>query len=134
MTPWTLNQRMNTRVVWLLALVLVAQALFPLQLHTTTAKDANGQTVVICTLQGYKAVQVDASGQLVDADSAALSNPHDSAAWAFSQLMGGAMPLPEMAQVSGPAPTAAVLPEYHYSYTPSPYQQLRSIRAPPVLS
>jgi hypothetical protein len=133
MTTSTHSNQNTARIIWLLALVLFAQALFPLQLHTAAVKASDGRVVVLCTLQGYKSVQVGADGQIVEVDKSQIGNPHHSAAWSFSQLMTGAVPFYFATPDFSHALNASSLPDYYYAYTPSSYQQSRSIRAPPVL-
>lgn len=121
----------RTPLVWSLACLLVAQALFPIQLHTRFAIGGDGQVMQICTLQGVKTVQLDP----VSGEEQVLAHSDDtrSPACAFSLLMAGA--------ITG---SAAVLPGWLMLATarvdpippkaPSaPVLRHTAIRAPPAL-
>lgn len=79
----------RTALVWVLACLLVAQALFPIQAHTRFAVDAAGEVVQICTLQGAKAVVLDP----VTGEQQPASHDDDgrSPACAFSLLLAAAV-------------------------------------------
>lgn len=75
-------------VVWTLALMLVAQALFPIQSHTRWAVTEDGRVVELCTLQGTVVVTLTRDGEL-PAESPAQQDDR-TAAMAFSQLLAEA--------------------------------------------
>lgn len=121
----------RTQLLWVLGCLLVGQALFPIQLHTTFAIGSDGQVMQICTLQGVKTVVIDpVTG---DEQLVAHSDDSRSPACTFSQLMAAAAVgttsvLPgwlALADVE-PAPLPRKAP-------PAPVLRHSSIRAPPAL-
>jgi len=116
---------------WILALVLLAQGLIPLQSHTRLAVNEAGIVVAVCTLEGVveQKLQLDIDQQPTPVDPDSPPNP----AMLFSQLMAEALlavdavqPLWLALQVSEPAP--AVIG----TLVRRPHR-LASIRAPPSL-
>lgn len=84
----TLRTRHYTRrLARALAMLLFVQLLLPIQAHARFERGAAGITVVVCTLQGTRDVEIG----LDDSDKAAPH--HDSAAMAFSDLLNHFTPL-----------------------------------------
>lgn len=123
----------RTRLVWALACLVVAQALFPIQLHTRFVVDDAGEVVQICTLKGTKTVVIDpASGQ-----QQVVDQHHDddrSPACAFSHLIAGAL-VTAAVVLPGWLDLAAVTPDpLPIKAPPAPSLRHAPIRAPPALS
>jgi hypothetical protein len=79
----THRRRSRGLLSWLLAYVLLAQALFPIQAHTQWVTDPEGMVVVICTLQGERTAVIGEDPE----DSNALDE-YSSPACVFSSLLG----------------------------------------------
>lgn len=118
-------------LVWALACLLVAQALFPIQLHTRFVLGGDGEVLQICTLQGVQTVRVD---PVTGAEQVVADEDQRSPACVFSQLLAGA--------ASG-TPTASAawlaLAVDHKQPLPArihaaPLLRHTPIRAPPALS
>jgi len=121
----------STPLAWLLACLLVAQVLFPIQMHTTWGVDSHGQVVQICTLSGVKTMLVDplTGEQQVVADSDDARNP----ACNFSQLLSGALASAAVA-VPGWLALASVQADPLPLKAPLvPVLRYSPIRAPPAL-
>ena len=84
-----INRLRQQSIIVLFALLLIAQVLFPIQLHTRVAQTASGKTVILCTLQGHASAAVD-DDQL----DAAAQKTESSPAVKFSQLLSTATPIP----------------------------------------
>ena len=121
----------GSAVPWMLALVLLAQGLIPLQSHTRLAVDDAGIVVAVCTLEGVveQALLPELDPQPAPAAPEFDPNP----AMLFSQLMAEAMlvldaipPTWLSLQVSEPPPLVIGTPAGRP-------QRLTSIRAPPSL-
>jgi len=126
----------NNVMPWLVSLVLIAQAMIPLQSHTRLAVDESGMVVEICTLDGVVEKTVSTQSgipTLIDHPSDPDSDTDPTPAMTFSQLMAEALLALDAAQpswlalqVSEPAP--AVIG----TLVRRPHR-LASIRAPPSL-
>ena len=66
--------------------LLFLQLLLPLQAHSRIVQDSHGLTVVMCTLNGPKNVQIDLG-------EPSAYQPHASAAMVFSDLLNNLSPL-----------------------------------------
>lgn len=75
------------RIANALAMLLFVQMLLPLQSHARLERGAAGLTVVVCTLQGTRDVQIG-----LDAPDKVAPH-HDSAAMAFSDLLNHFTPI-----------------------------------------
>ncbi len=84
-------------VARLVAVVMLVQVLIPIQAHTRLTQDENGQVVILCTLEGERAITVDGLGP-VFGEQTAGSDSNLNAAIKFSLLMADAT-----AHDSGPA-------------------------------
>lgn len=71
-----------------LAVLLLLQNLLPIQLHSHFEKNSDGITVIICTLQGEKAVQLSIPDHIDSIDDSRLS-----AAMLFSDLINDMSPI-----------------------------------------
>ncbi len=126
------NKTFSAQIAWLLALFIVLQNAMPLQAHTTMVTTASGETVIMCTLNGLKAISVDEDG-LPSAHQIQQHNA-DSAAMQLSNLLAHASP-------ALPAFSFTLIdlfistPTIFNSVTLPPTKALiRAIRAPPTLS
>lgn len=81
------TRQYTRRLASALAMLLFVQLLLPIQAHARFERGATGITVVVCTLQGTRDVQIG----LDDPDKAAPH--HDSAAMAFSDLLNHFTPI-----------------------------------------
>ena len=77
---------LRVRLALGLVAVLFAQLLLPIQAHSRLARDGHGLTVVVCTLDGPREIELSLPG--VSDDS-----PHGSAAMAFSDLLNHFTPV-----------------------------------------
>lgn len=118
--------------MWALSLLLLTQAMIPLQSHTRLAVDDQGMVVEICTLQGVK--QQSLRLHPGDAPDSEDTDSQASPAMAFSQLMAEALLALDMVQ---PAWLALQVSELPPPKTRSPHRRphrLATIRAPPSLA
>ena len=78
-------QRRHTKgaISWVLAYLLLAQALIPIQAHTQWATTPDGMVVVICTLQGERSAVLG-----VDTEDTQILDEYRSPACVFSSLLG----------------------------------------------
>lgn len=120
---------LTSRLAGLLAWVMLVQGLLPVASHTTLARDANGDVVQVCTLEGLQTRFVDEGGKLSpDAPSGDDRTP----AIDFSQLMAEALSA-GVAAVVEPPRFGAVHGGCDYCLVRSAaVPGLRPIRAPPV--
>ena len=88
------QHRVTARLVKGLAALLFLQMLIPLQAHAQYRRNSDGITVVVCTLQGTKAVRIDLPGAM-------KHHGHVSAAMLFSDLLNNISPV--VAAVRPPA-------------------------------
>ena len=115
---------------WLMALVLLGQALFPIQLHTRLVLGPDGRLVQVCTLQGIKSVLVQAT----DEERVADQNENGrSPACAFSQLPAGALPAGFAVWRDRLQSTAVAAVPSPKSMPRAPLPRHTPIRAPPTL-
>jgi len=84
-------------VARILAVVMLVQVLIPIQAHTQLIQAENGRVVILCTLDGERAITVDDLGHVSDQQTAGSDLNHN-AAIKFSLLMAEAA-----AHDSGPA-------------------------------
>lgn len=98
------TRRARASWVWLLSLSLLGQVLLPVQAHTRWQRDAGGQLIELCTLQGTRAVRVDPHS---GAPLPATTDVGHSPAMAFSAVLDHATP-PGM--VSWQAPLGCFAP------------------------
>jgi len=118
-------------VPWIMALLLLAQALFTLQSHTRLEVNDQGLVVQVCTLGGIVEMQVDSipgSPAPVDIDNE--SNP----AMSFSQLMAEAMLALAAAQPAWLSLRASDQPPAIVGTPVRRPLRLSAIRAPPFLA
>ena len=74
-------------LAWLLSVMLLAQTVMPLQLHTRFGMDENGQAVLICTLAGTKTISLNTLlGREAPVDDTGLDEKRNPA-MLFSQLL-----------------------------------------------
>lgn len=85
------QHRITVHLARSLVALLFVQLLVPLQAHSRIIQDAHGLTVVVCTLEGAKSVQIDLDGPTAH-------HPHASAAMAFSDLLNNVSPLISVVQ------------------------------------
>jgi hypothetical protein len=71
---------LRVRLALGLVAVLFTQLLLPIQAHSRLARDGHGLTVVVCTLEGPREIELSLPG-------AGDDSPHGSAAMAFSDLL-----------------------------------------------
>lgn len=119
-------------LAWVLSLLLLAQAVIPLQSHTRLAVDDQGMVVEVCTLLGPE--QQALSLRHAEAPDSDDTDSQASPAMAFSQLMAEALLALDMVQPSWLALQASEIPSPE---TRSPYRRphrLATIRAPPGVS
>ncbi len=86
------QHRTSARLAKGLVALLFVQLLIPLQAHSQYRRDSNGITVVICTLQGARNIQLDPSA------GATSHHPHASAAMLFSNLLNNLSPVVAVVQ------------------------------------
>jgi hypothetical protein len=82
------HPQQRASVLWLMALLLFAQALIPIQSHTRWAVADDGQVVEICTLQGTVLMTLHADGQPAEP---AAERSDRGPAMAFSLLLAEAL-------------------------------------------
>ena len=123
------NKALVRRLTGLLSVLLLLQGLFPLHAHTELRRDASGELVQVCTIDGLRSVIVDEQG-IVHEQTDEESIP--SAAIALSQILTEALP---------DIPVIAYLPvsiryedisEVAASLHGVPSAALMPIRAPPI--
>ena len=81
------QHRISSHLARGLVALLFLQLLIPLQAHSRIARNAHGMTVVVCTLEGPKNVQLDLDGK------PAAQDRHASAAMVLSDLLNNLSPV-----------------------------------------
>lgn len=119
----------HPRLIRLLSLLLLLQGMLPVQLHTVLMRDANGQLVEVCTLEGIKTVVLDEHGDPVSDSS---QGDERSAAIAFSQLIAEALPDTAEPLLVGFSPADFYYPQLSLQVISTALPGLLPIRAPPV--
>lgn len=128
-TRFSLNslprQISSALLIRLIVAVLFAQALFPIQVHTTMVSDADGRLIILCTLS-------DSPVLPTQTDQNHYTDQSLSAAMLFSQLMAEAvLSFPDIT----PGSTTAADGRPHTTHTRPASRRLpgqHAIRAPPV--
>lgn len=89
---YKLTRHLNyLRISWLMAIIMCAQALLPIQAHTLYVQDSNGQYTQICTLEGIKLVKIDGNLQVDPNSQKHYKHERPNAACSFSQLLSAAL-------------------------------------------
>lgn len=123
------RQRGRLAVLWILSLLLFAQALIPIQSHTRWAVADDGRVVELCTLHGTVLVDADTGQPLAEQDDEGRSP-----AMAFSQLLASAVSGHAVAQPAWLALVAIESPPAVIGIPTQRTLRLAHIRAPPALS
>lgn len=80
--PFSLSKNLSAHLAWLLALLVVAQNLLPIQSHTNYVTTESGQTILMCTLHGLQPADITSMDK-----NALLQLDISSAAMQFSDLL-----------------------------------------------
>jgi len=125
-----LYRHRGIQLIRLLSLLLLLQAMFPMQLHTQLQRNDRGELIEVCTLDGFKTIVFDDQGQVKEEYTQGKDR---SAAMALSDLMTEAMSDVTVIDFT-PVLSASYVDSYYSQPTVFNHVRgLKPIRAPPLL-
>jgi hypothetical protein len=122
----TQRRRSRGSLSWVLAYLLLAQALIPIQAHTQWATTPDGIVVVICTLQGERSAVLGG-----DTEDTQMLDEYRSPACVFSSLLGSTIASDSITEPTGLFLAVAAPPGLAQDRPSLGPKLSQAIRAPP---